>query len=75
MQPVDDDDDPVTCRGRAAHARLAAEECTSADLKRILGRLAELYDAKADALEALRQPHATTGVDAHFGRIGDRGGH
>jgi hypothetical protein len=44
------ENDPATCRGRAVHARLAAEE--SAD-QRIFRRLAELYDAKASKLEAV----------------------
>jgi hypothetical protein len=71
MRPLDDDDDPATCRGRAVHARLAAEEARSADFKRIFGRLAELYDAKADALESIRQPKTAAGGDASFGRIED----
>jgi hypothetical protein len=48
----DDDSDPMTCRGRAAHARLAAKETNDHDFTRIFERLAELYDATADKLEA-----------------------
>ena len=47
------ENDPATCRGRAVHARLAAEESADQDFKRIFRRLAELYDAKASKLEAV----------------------
>jgi len=49
---VDDDNDPVTCRGRAAHARFAAEETSSPEFRLIFARLAKLYDEKAVKLEA-----------------------
>src|SRR3954471_21011754 len=48
----DEDTDPMTCRGRAAHARLAAKEANDDDFMRIFERLAELYEAKAVKLEA-----------------------
>ena len=47
------ENDPATCRGRATHARLAAEESADQDFKRIFQRLAELYEAKASKLEAV----------------------
>jgi hypothetical protein len=47
------ENDPATCRGRAVHARLAAEESADQDFKRIFRRLAELYEAKASKLEAV----------------------
>jgi hypothetical protein len=48
----DDGADPATCRGRAAQARLAADENTDPDFKRIFVRLAELYEERAEKLEA-----------------------
>ena len=47
--------DPATCRGRAAHARLAAEETTDQDFKRIFQRLAEMYEARAGKLDAVER--------------------
>jgi len=48
---LSNEDDPATCRGRAVHARMAADESTDQGLKRIFQRLAELYEAKAGKLE------------------------
>ena len=46
------ENNPATCRGRAAHALMAARETADQDFKRIFERLAELYEAKATRLEA-----------------------
>jgi len=48
---INNEDDPATCRGRAAHARLAARETADEDFRRIFERLAQLYDGKAEILE------------------------
>ncbi len=53
---LDDENDPATCRGRAAHARMAAQETTDQDFKRIFQRLAELYEAKANNFEVVERP-------------------
>jgi hypothetical protein len=51
---LNNENDSVTCRGRAAHARMAAQEATDEDFKRIFVRLAELYETKAKKLDRER---------------------
>lgn len=60
MPLVDDENDIETCRCRAMHARLAAEESNSYEFRLIFERLAELYEVKAKKLEALERRGASS---------------
>jgi hypothetical protein len=44
-----------TCRGRAYHARMGAQEADSHNIRVIFERLAALYEGMAGELERLKQ--------------------
>ena len=45
----------VTCRGRAYHARMGAQEAEGQDMRVIFARLAALYEGMAVELERLQR--------------------
>ena len=45
----------MTCRGRAYHARMGAQEAEGQDIRGIFERLAALYEGMAVELERLQR--------------------
>ena len=58
-----DAEDVETCRGRAYHARIGAQEAPSGDVRAVFERLAASYEALALELERLEQADGPTAYD------------
>jgi len=59
-----DAEDVETCRGRAYHARMGAQEAPSEGIRAVFERLAASYEALAQELERLEQADGPTTFDA-----------